>query len=349
MKALFRATTPADGPAITAFLRESFRLSPDHPSLKPQQLHWKYWLERPDWPGPRSFVITRGAAVLAHAGVVPGRCAWHGGRLRTFHLIDWAARPGAIGAGTMLMKHIGRMTDALLAIGGSDETRRILPVLGFKSYGDAVGYVRAIRPLRRIIAAPSPTWRLVPQFARSVVWTATARRSIDGDWTAQRVQPPDVEASALPLPCSNTDLAILERSAAVFRYALACPAAPPTLHRIRKAGVGTAGYFLLSFAPGQARIADCWVDSNDPADWRALIQLAVRAAKEDRRAAELVTLSSDPAFSANLVDCGFHARTAEPIRLLATQEARLPETRLRVQMIDNDAAWRHEGRSEFWA
>src|SRR5277367_713063 len=88
---------------------------------------WKYWQERPDWPGPRSYVMTRGSEILAHAALVPGVFATDSQRVRVVHLIDWAARPSATGAGVSLMKHIGRLTDALLAIGGSAQTRKILP------------------------------------------------------------------------------------------------------------------------------------------------------------------------------------------------------------------------------
>src|SRR5438067_415787 len=109
---------------------------------EPEHIEWKYWRERADWPGPRSLVIARGDEILAHAAFIPGACLANGQgsqghsspaqRVRTRHVIDWAARPTATGAGVSLLKHIGQGTDALLAIGGSAQTQELLPHLGFR-------------------------------------------------------------------------------------------------------------------------------------------------------------------------------------------------------------------------
>lgn len=348
MQIVFRSTTSADAPAIVAFLSEVLGHDPDSAKFESRQLHWKYWQERPDWQGPRSFVLTHDAAVLAHAAILPGSCAWRGGRFRTLHLIDWAARPDAVGAGSTLLKRLGQMTDALLAIGGSARTQSLLPALGFRQLSDCIGYARCVRPLRRLTEASQPNWRLPHQFARSILWTVLASSTYEGEWQVRRIAPEDVERADLPLPTPGPGTAIFERNAAVFRYLLACPAAPMTLHQISRVGGRTRGYFVLAFAPGQARLADCWVDSTDPGDWRALIQLAVHVAMEDQRIAEVVARSSDPALSAILAACGFHARTFEPVQLLTMPGVDLRAERIRVQMLDNDAAWLHAGHTEFW-
>jgi hypothetical protein len=54
-------------------------------------------------------------------------------------VIDWAARRGGDGAGVALMKYIGQQTGALLAIGGSTETLRILSHIGVRPAGAASG------------------------------------------------------------------------------------------------------------------------------------------------------------------------------------------------------------------
>jgi hypothetical protein len=109
------------------------------------------------------------------------------------------------------------------------------------------------------------------------------------------------------------------------------------------------GYFLLASAPGQVRIVDCWVNSADPADWRSMLLGAVARAKQDAQAAELVIRASDPLLTAVLPTCGFHPRGETSIRVRAARGAALPAALLRVQMLDNDAAFFHEGRNEFWA
>jgi hypothetical protein len=349
MKTTIRPTTAADGPALAGFLSEMFGHAPDYPGVALRQLHWKYWLERVDWPGARSFVMARGSEILGHAGVIPGRYAWNGDRLRIIHVIDWAARPGAIGAGNALMKHVGRLAEALLAVGGSEQTLAMLPTLGFKAYGDAVGHVRILRPARHLSDASNRNWRLLPRFIRGTVWAVTASRRVEGAWTVTRLSPEDLASAAIPLPRPTPSMAVLERSAALFRHELACPATPMTLHRVDDAAGRPRGYFLLAFAPGQARIADCWMDSDRPTDWRALIQLAVRIAAQDPRVAEVVTVSSDAAFSTRLAECGFHARTVRRVELRPAPGVSLPSARVRVQMIDDDSAFMHAGRPEFWA
>jgi hypothetical protein len=108
------------------------------------------------------------------------------------------------------------------------------------------------------------------------------------------------------------------------------------------------GYFLLASVAGQARIADCWMESDDPSDWRALILCAVERAKRDPQAAEIVILASDPLLAEALQRCGFHARFQIPIQMRPTGGDRVPEGTLRVQMLDNDAAYIWECRNAYW-
>lgn len=334
----FRPTSPADETAVAAFLAEAFKDDPAHPAHDPAQFRWKYWQPRAEGPATRSFVLVRDGQILAHAGVVPGRCIWRGGGLDTLHLIEWAARPGAIGAGGALLKQIGRTTEALLAIGGNPRTLAMLPALGFRSCGEATPFIRSLRPLRMAAGAPRH-WRTALRVARGVWWKLGTSDRVDPRWQARRVMPDDFPDMPLPQPAAGA--ATMARSPAHLRELMACPATPMQLYRLDAAGRAGRGYFLLAFAPGQARLVDCWVDSDAPADWRALVQHAVRAARSDPAAAELVALSSDPLLRAALGDSGFHARTPQPIQLLAKPDPGFAQ--LRVQMLDNDAAWLHAG------
>src|SRR6185312_864458 len=132
-----RPATPADEPAIVELLLGAGL----RPNRQPHELYWKYWQERKDWPGSRSFVLTRAGEVLAHAAIVPGALIHAGRRVKVLHLIDWAAREGAPGTGISLMKYVGRLADALFAVGGSPETLRIIPHVGFRRCGVVTGYV----------------------------------------------------------------------------------------------------------------------------------------------------------------------------------------------------------------
>jgi hypothetical protein len=319
------------------------------PNFLPGDLRWKYWQERTGWwPGPRSFVLARDNEILAHAAVVPGTYYWNDQRVRTVHVIDWVARPTAVGAGVSLMKFLGQAGDALLAIGGSAQTLQLLPHLGFRIRGSATGYVRALHPTAVLAPSVHPTWRVPPRFLRNVWWNLRAPRGGTDGWHVSRVNADELSRVASILPRPMTGMAVLERSEELFRYSLDCPIAAMSLFAMEREG-RTRGYFLLTLALRQARLADCWMDSSDPADWRALIQCAVREARRYPDAAELAVWASDPMLSRCLRECGFHARNEVPVQLLGPRDPALLPPALRVQMLDNDAAYWHHGRNEFWA
>jgi hypothetical protein len=344
MRPAARPSTPEDGPAIAELLRQAGL----RPNLEPESLHWKYWQKRDDWPGSRSFVLARGTELLAHAGIVPGMCAWAGSRVRVIHMIDWAARPDVAGAGVSLMKYISRLADLLLSIGGSAQTRAILPFLGFRPYGVATGYVRVLRPSQILKDRTQSRWRLIPRFARSGLWSLTAPRYGGDGWHAELIDQVAAHSLAACFPIPRGDMAVFERTEALFRYALRCPIALMELYSISRGGPAK-GYFLLAFAPAQVRLVDCWIDSADPADWRALIEQAVRQARGTPGAAELVALASDPTLSQALLKSGFHARRMDPIQLLPSGRIDGAPATLRVQMLDSDSAYHHSGQPAFWA
>jgi hypothetical protein len=347
----FRPSTPADGPGITEVLRAAGLSS----QLRGAEMHWKYWAPRDDWTGPRSFVIAKGPEIIAHTAIIPGRFLWNGRLVRALHAVDWAARPGVAGAGIAVMKQVIGLADALLSVGGSEQTLRILPHIGFVRIGTAIGYVRPVRPLRLPRAAAGPLWRLPGRLSRRVLWKWSAPRTVPCGWTARVIGCDEMHllASLLPDPAregTSTARALggmtfLARSEFQLRYALKCPIAPQRLFAIEKDGVAR-GYVLVAMPPGQARIADCWVDSSDPRDWRDSIQCALMQIVRQREVVEIVAWASDPVLQAALTGCGFHARTSEPVQIRMRGTSVPPS--LRVQMIDSDAAYQHSGRPRLW-
>ncbi len=339
-----RPSTPEDGPAIIALMKSAGL----QPHVDPAHLYWKYWQERADWPGSRSFVLTDGRELLAHGAVMPGTLRSGASRSRAIHMIDWAARRDAVGAGVVLMKHVGGLTDFLFGIGGSAKTLRIMPLIGYRPCGTVTGYTRALSPLALLKQPSTPRWKLAPRFARSALWALSVPAAETNGWRSRRIGAEEAERIIAVGATRGSGIPWFERSLALLRHALACPIVPVELYAIERSGA-IQGYFLLSYAPGQARLADFWVDSEDPADWRALVHLAVRQAREKRGLAELIVWSSDPGLSRILVASGFHERLSLPIYFRSSVGIEVPHGGVRVHMLDNDAFYLYFGRNELWA
>jgi hypothetical protein len=344
----FRSTTATDEPAIRALLQEAHGVAPGHPMFEHRHLQWKYWEPHAGWQGSRSYVLTRDERIVAHAAVVPAVCNWGNQRRQLLHVIDWAALAETRGAGNTLMQRIGGLADAIVTYDGDDAALRLLPFLGFEQSDTVVTqYVRPIRPLLYLSAAGAPPWRLAARCVRNSLWALRAPSGIPRAQHARRIAGDEIAQTPIPWPTPSNGAAVLERSPALMDYWLQCPATPMELHVVDN-GPQTQGYFVLTFAPGQARLADCWLNSDVPAIWEALVQLAVQQAARHPDVAEVAAVCSEPRLAGALRRCGFHARASRPLLVRARDGVRLPGAGIRIQMLDDDAAYRHSGARDFW-
>jgi hypothetical protein len=315
------------------------------PNVAPEALAWKYWQPYAEWPDSRSFVLSRGETLFAHCAVIARRCCWGTSQIQVVQPIDWAARVGAGGAGVTLMKKLRQKTQLLLSVGGSEDTIRIVPHMGFRQVGEVTGYARPLHPLKRRGGA---ALMVLPRMARAFAWQLTAPAASSADWLIERVLPEQLARLAPVFPKADDGMVILERSAELFHYVLSCPIVPFSLYSVARSG-RLRGYFLLSSVPGQVRIADCWIDSHDPADWRALILCAAAKANEDPEAAEVVIWASDKLLADALSASGFRARFRVPIQILPGLDGSVLPLAPRVQLLDNDSAFLNAGQWGFWA
>jgi hypothetical protein len=345
----FRSSTVADEPAIASLLQESLGLGPGHPTADSKHLHWKYWEPRPDWAGSRSYVYLRHGQIVAHGAVIPNTFLWREQRAKMLHVIDWAAKRDSGGSGVALMKQIGKLSDAMIAVGGSEATQQILPIIGFKECSTTVTrYARPIRPLLRFVNPEHRTWRLVPQAVRGVFWGLTAPSRSDAGWGAQRILADQLTEASIIWPSLKFGTAVFERSNTLMSYLLRCPSTPMELYSVHRHG-RPRGYFLLAFAPAQARIVDCWIDSDDSSEWSSMVELAVEQAKVHAQVAEVVSMCSDPLLGDALVECAFRIRDAIPMWLRDISGVTPPAAGIRFLMADSDEAFLHNGRNRLWA
>lgn len=334
MKIRFRTTTPSDETAIVELLK-SAGLGVD---ARAGRLEWKYWTERADWPGSRSYVLGDGRELYAHAAVVPGAILWGGARARVIHMIDWAAAPARIGAGLTLMRRIGGLADALIGVGGSQATRGMLPLAGFRACGSATVYLRMLRPLHGLSDRQDWSWRTLPRLARDLWWALTAPAVRRGPWRALHVRVEDLPSIEAVLPKPRASMAVFERSVAGLAHFLRCPFVPFFAYALEQGGV-RKGYFLLAQVGAQARIADCWVDSEQREDWLALVHCIVESARALPGVGEIVAVASDPLLDGALQATGFHARRTDTVLIRLRPDFPLDPPALRFQPIDSDAAY----------
>jgi hypothetical protein len=344
MSVEIRASTPRDAAAIVDLLHGAGLAA----QAESRALHWKYWQPRDDWSAPRSFVMERQGEVIAHAAVVPGACAWPGHRMSVLHMVDWAASPGSVGAGLALAKSLRAYADALIAIDGSADTLRMLPAMGFRRCGTGTGYVRVLRPARYLTAQAGWGWKTVPKFLSRALWRLAAPDPAAEAGRAREIAPRELSVLEPVLPKLSGTTPIMERSLALLRYMLDCPLAAMRLHAV-ECGGALRGYFLLAIVPGQARLADYWIDSEVIEDWKRLIQCAVASAREIPDVVEVVAIASDPALASALEDLGFHRRYEKPVQILTRRGIEGPPACPRVQMLESDGAYLHGGRPKFLA
>ncbi len=308
--------------------------------VDPALLFWKCWENWPDWTGSRGYALTQGEEIASHGTVVPLICRWEDRAIPVVRVIDWAASAKATGSGVVLMNRIGKMSGAIMAVGGTEVTLKIFPALGAKPFGHAYRYARPLRPFARFIGEPTKNTRALARLVRALLWSLRGSSEVPAGWTARRMDAGQLDSASFPRPHPRPGLAVFERSTASLHYYLKCPGALFELHVVEKDG-NSKGYLLMAYVDRQARLAESWVESDDPEDWRALHCLAVRVAREH---AEV-----DPLTRESLEAAGFHLRGSMELHLIDTAKKGLPDVPLRVQMLEGDAAYLQSPTEDFWA
>lgn len=334
MKIDFQATTPCEAAALSDFMGRMFPRA-EASFLAEGHMAWKYWSARPDWAGSRSFTARRDGAIVAHAAAWPVRVCVSGQVVPAVHLIDWAADPEHPGAGLWLLRQIGAKVPLMIATGGSEITRRILPVLGFRPHGELCTFARPVRPLRQALATTPKSWRLLGRVLRNTAWRLSSPLSVPRGWSVRPLAPEEVPPELWPRPSPAT--AVTARDPGFYRYFVDSPSARHELFGLEK-GRALVGYFCLAFAPHVARIADLWLPSTQVEDWRAGFQVATAMAARDGDVHEVSAWGSTPLGKEGLRGAGFRLRDRAPVSLFDEGKVLAGRT-LHAQMLDCDASF----------
>ncbi len=294
----FRATEAAESLRVREFLAGVFGTSIDAPSLRPDLIRWKYYDARPDWTGSRSYVLERGGEYVAHGCVWPMRL--YGAD--ACQIIDWAGAPKAVGAGLLLRREIEKLVTVSVGIGGSEDSRKVMPRAGYKTVAEYRAFVRVLRPFRQFGRRTERTLLLrAAKTARAWMWSLPRVPRTPAGWSVDaitRFRDEDLAAGAV-------------RSAELLNYLMACPVVRMHGYVLRKNGQ-IAGEFLLAEVDSQARIADLQLAAGGRGDWAAAVGLATRVAAENG-ASEVVAHSCLDPLSDALHAAGYRERGSEPV------------------------------------
>ncbi len=335
MKLEFRATTECEAAALSGFLGRMFRLPAGAPDIALQHMKWKYWADRPDWAGPRSFAAMRNGVIVAHAAAWPTRVRLPDHVVPAAHLIDWAADPEYPGAGFWIMRQMAARVRLLIATGGSEITQRILPRIGFRPYGELDWFARPVRPLGQTLTTTKRNWRLPARLVRNALWCLARPLSLPRGWSVRPMAPEEIPPGLWPQPSPTA--AVTARDAGFYRYVVQSPSVRHVLFGLEK-GSEVAGYCCLALSPHVARIADLWLPSARVEDWDAAFRAAAVAAARHPDVYEVSAWASTALGREALVRAGFRSRNRLPVSLFGDGGI-LEGRNLHVQMLDCDASF----------
>lgn len=332
----FEATTPEQIPEISSFLARAFHAPLNSPNLNPSLLRWKYFEPGPEWTGARAYALWKDDSMVAHSAVWPIRIETCAGPVTALQALDWAASPDCPGSGAALMNKLRKLESVMITVGGSADTRRLLPAMGFKQRGVAHIYARVIRPWRQFRTRPFEGIRALPRLFRNILWRLDGL-AMAGLWSSRLLAHPNTElpeqlwAHEVVTPESRHSTGFLE-------FMLRCPAAHFRYFELLHAGQ-PRGCFVTSRVGGQSRLADLRIESGTAKDWASAFAVATRAAALDPECCELMTCATSPVTISALEANRFRFRGDIPV-FVFDPKGRLGDFEdLFLGMLDDDSAY----------
>jgi len=326
----------ADLDAVAGLLMEVFNAPIDAPFINRKVLRWKYLDAGPQWQGSRSYALRKADKIHAHCAVWPLNLQFGDKKEVTcLAYIDWANRSDLPGAGFMLKKKLMKLSQTSIVVGGSAETREIVPKLGFAHVADIESFARVVRPWKQYRSRPAePLLKGMARLIRNTSWGLTSISKTNKNWSVRRVESFSSGfdfnySSEHPTPW---------RDANYLNFWLQCPAAAVTGFELINDGT-RVGYFLLSRVGGQTRIADIRPNSDDPTHWKIAYSLAAETAANDPETCEILASASTPLVRDSLKGSNFYSRGNVPLFLYDPQQLLKDQPPMFWNLIDGDAAY----------
>ena len=323
---------------LSNLFKEVFGSDPASGLLDPAILAWKYWDTREDWSGPRGYVLEDEHGITAHAGIWPVSMG-DKDPVRGIQMIDWCSSPRSPGAGVSLVQKLAARFDFIYSIGGSDQTRRVLPALKFVEAVRVWTAARPLRPFRQALTHQAVNWKLPARFIRNWLWSTPPAEDTQG-WSTRAIKPSDIR---WPSVSSAKQVLFSPRSPCFFEYLLRHPRIRWELHMLSNRDT-VEGYFALGVVRGQARVAGVWLCNPNQEHWRIAYSLAQQAAVRVPEAYEIAAMGSMGPSGDAAAQSGMHIMRSTPVYLLNKTGRFILPNDFQFQMSDDDAAFLDIGR-----
>jgi len=344
MKFALHPTSIDDLDALSNFLAQAFDTGLDAPFLNPAVMAWKYWDQRDDWNGPRSYVLRREEAIVAHAGLWPMTLSAGADTVRGVHMIDWASAKESPGSGLALVQKLAGIFDFIYSIGGSEMTCKVLPAFGFVEYTRQWKGVRPLRPVRQILTHQTRNWKLAPRLVRNWLWARPKDLTPYKNWKAMEVAPQDIQREIDEV----ADSSFSPRPPAFFEYLSRCPVTRFRFYSIANGGE-RMGHFAISIVRGQARVAGVWLREPTQEAWPAAYFLSQQAALRLNGTYEVVATGSKGFSREAAAQAGFRIMPGPTVYVLDKKKKLSLSPDFQFQLCDSDAAFLDPGTTSYWS
>jgi hypothetical protein len=322
---------------VRRFLFSIYDLPPDYRPYRLDALQWKAFDPHPEHPGPRSFVVRHDNKIVAHGILSPLRFRGPDLDLSAQCLMDWAADPSVPGVGVLVYRHLASFADVQIAIGGSDDARKMLPLLAFRQKQQMRSYRLITNAWKYHLGSGPKDWKTPLRMGRDWARSRSVRvKESSSGIEARRIDRFE-EGSSVPLPDPRIAGCIVSaRTAASLNYALRCPIAGMVAYLLMRSSE-TLGYFMLARVGATCRIAELWVNSESAQDWLHAVELATEAAAAHPGTGAVFATVSAPAFQSALEQIGYQFVAEVPV-FLKDRQRRVPQEQpILLSMLENDA------------
>lgn len=340
MSTVFETTTREQLPEVRRFLLEGFGRTPASLFERPGYLEWKYYEERPDWRGARSFVLRQNGTIIAHCSICPIALVTPSGRLTAQHSIDWTSTVPA--GGVMIWRSMYAQSDVFFGMNGSPATQRVLAGLkNFRKIGQQDYCLRVVRPLLFSWGrARTGGWREFLRAGRNLGRLFESWAPVPAGWQLTPVDKFGAEVDQLAQAASFQTFIAPERSAALLNYLLRCPIGQMRGWLLRDGAGKVLGWALVNLLGAEARIGDLWLNSEAPDDWAALVALVARTVAREAPGIGAVAMTAvAPFLKEAAARNNLRVVSSGPVSLHDPRQLLASGLPVNVQAVDGDQAY----------